>query len=452
MSGTWASFKRAFGATTRRDLKAQAALSELDVQARVRTSLGDTVSGGALGTKHGTLQGDLTKAQLLGDTNTGYTDLGKVKTDARKAIPEAIRKKQIEGLGKTIPAFISNVQTAVDELANDRDKAIKKTAPGHQKQLDKLKNDFAATDTNTPKQELERIQSGLEKVLASAFKAGYPGNADAANSRRQKAYKEALEARYGFKMVSAESSERLMKALAILPDEHISHTSLTDIEVKDHASGAVGDYDKTHKTIHIDTAKIKAKPKFEYTVDGKQTKVDTFTVATLHEVGHSVDDKANIMADTCGAAYGNWNTKTLDQVADDFWTELERTLGATHKDAILQQMKEALDNKTYEKPDAVSTDHWKTADATLKMLKELAGDATPWKKVRNIGDVVYHKSGGKWRTYSLAARNNQFVRDYQWNAPAEWFAELYAISWLTKKKPPNGIAAAAAEYMYREKS
>ena len=36
----------------------------------------------------------------------------------------------------------------------------------------------------------------------------------------------------------------------------------------------------------------------------------------------------------------------------------------------------------------------------------------------------------------MAARAPTKVNNYQWRAPGEWFAEVYAISWLSKKKPP----------------
>ncbi len=443
------------GSVQRRDAKSQAAVAEISVQAGVRNRLGDTVSGAALGGVHGTAQTNLGLAQGLGDTKAGYTALGTVKKDARNAIPKAVAAKQGEGVRKAIPKFIENAQRAVDELLADRNKSAQKKGTDYQKRLDKLDADFQATTATTPKKELDQLQSSIESLLRDALKAGYgTGYDDIIKDRRAKAYKDALEARYGIKTdASLESCQRLAKVLEILPDEHMAHDSLTNIQISSDATGAVGDYNKSGKKIRLDTAKIKTHPNFEYIVDGKKTKVDTFTVATLHEVGHSVDDKAGIMAQPTWSAanYGGWDGKTDDQVADDFWGVLENDIGATHKNDILPELRNAIDNKTYGKPVTVSDQDWAIAEKTLAMLKTVAADPTPWKTVRAvIGDRVYHRHAS-WITYSQAARNSQFVRDYQWNAPGEWFAELYAISWLTRKKPSGNVAPAAAEYMYRGK-
>jgi hypothetical protein len=443
------------GSVQRRDAKAQAAVTEISVQAGVRNRLGDTVSGAALGGVHGTAQTNLGLAQNLGDTKAGYSALGTVKQDARDAIPKAVKEKQIEGARKALPKFIENAQEAVDELLADRKKSVQKKGADYQKRLDKLNADVQATTATTPKKELDRLQSSIESLLADALRAGYgKGFDEIIKDRRAKAYKDALEARYGFKTeASLESCQRLAKVLEILPDEHLAHSSLIGIKVSDGATSAVGDFSKSGKKIRLDAGKIKEHPKFEYVVDGKKTKVDTFTVATLHEVGHSVDDRAGIMAPpACSAAnYGGWGEKTDGDVADDFWAELQNDLGPTLRNDIRPELLKAVDDKAYSQPAAVSDPDWAIAEKTLAMLKEVAADPKPWKTVRAvIGDRVYHKHGS-WVTYSQAARNSQFVRDYQWYTPGEWFAELYAISWLTKKKPSGNIAPAATEFMYRGK-
>ena len=44
---------------------------------------------------------------------------------------------------------------------------------------------------------------------------------------------------------------------------------------------------------------------------------------------------------------------------------------------------------------------------------------------------VYQKDGSKWLSYVLTARS-KMVRNYQFRSPAEWFAEVYAVSMLGK--------------------
>jgi hypothetical protein len=53
----------------------------------------------------------------------------------------------------------------------------------------------------------------------------------------------------------------------------------------------------------------------------------------------------------------------------------------------------------------------------------------------------------EWWSYEYAARAPTRVNNYQWRSPAEWFAEVYAITWLSKRKPPSGVDAAIAAYL-----
>lgn len=52
--------------------------------------------------------------------------------------------------------------------------------------------------------------------------------------------------------------------------------------------------------------------------------------------------------------------------------------------------------------------------------------------------VIQETYKGKWRSYSLAARDDA-VTSYQFRAPAEWFAEIYAAYYcgLIKRTDPR---------------
>ncbi len=51
-----------------------------------------------------------------------------------------------------------------------------------------------------------------------------------------------------------------------------------------------------------------------------------------------------------------------------------------------------------------------------------------------------------WWRYSARAATN--VSDYQWRAPAEWFAEIYAISWFRKVEPPSPVPQELRSYLF----
>ena len=58
-------------------------------------------------------------------------------------------------------------------------------------------------------------------------------------------------------------------------------------------------------------------------------------------------------------------------------------------------------------------------------------------KDRQIAGRVYHEAyEGTWVSYSYAARA-QGITGYQFRAPAEWFAELYAAFHCEKLNPKH---------------
>jgi hypothetical protein len=79
---------------------------------------------------------------------------------------------------------------------------------------------------------------------------------------------------------------------------------------------------------------------------------------------------------------------------------------------------------------------------------------SPWKtdlSNAKIGDKdaahEAYEGDTKWVRYSHAARAAK-VTDYQFRAPAEWFAELYAITWFKKVEPPSSVGKDAAVHLY----
>jgi hypothetical protein len=259
--------------------------------------------------------------------------------------------------------------------------------------------------------------------------------------------------------LSAASSDldKLYGVLSMVPAEHVAHSSLSDVEIEI-GTESLGDYSKRDKRIRINMAKVAKRPKLEYTYEANgrmvKQKLDTFSAATVHEVGHSIDDKAGIMAHPADESYGGWNTEeTVDTVADAYFEALQAKFKGDEAKQFSKQLKNAirsaLDGQESKKPDEVPKKVWNDARDMLKTCRKLATDDKPWRTVLPIGERVFHKDNGSWLSYSLKARQKFTVRDYQWRSPVEWFAELYAVSWVAKTRH-TGLPAPVAEFMYKD--
>lgn len=88
-------------------------------------------------------------------------------------------------------------------------------------------------------------------------------------------------------------------------------------------------------------------------------------------------------------------------------------------------------------------------------LKQYLAAARPWQRDISGGKIAgkdasqeAYKGDTKWWRYDKGARADTRVTDYQWRAPGEWFAELYAISWFKKVEPPSAVANEVRPYLF----
>jgi hypothetical protein len=281
-------------------------------------------------------------------------------------------------------------------------------------------------------------------------------------SKKQKSaiYEKALHDYYGLEIeippgMKNTHLDQVFDMFGSVPKDHTKQDKLKKIKYKDEKNyGGVFYY----SDCAIEMGDFgRAKGEEEYEIDGKKLPANSFNVTTLHEIGHSVDYKHSIM-DThqskpgCGA----WISETTAKVAAAFLAELKSSVKLSGKVAdpvLTTAIQTTLTAGTTTQPADIEDNDWQ------KILPFLVRKCLPVRDAEQpyfkstpvvVGDRVYTESSpGYWWSYGSAARTATKVNNYQWRSPAEWFAEVYAISWLKKKKPPSGVDAAVAAYMWK---
>jgi phosphoglycolate phosphatase-like HAD superfamily hydrolase len=189
-----------------------------------------------------------------------------------------------------------------------------------------------------------------------------------------------------------------------------------------------------------------------------------FDVTTLHEVGHAVDDKISFMTrNMTKSEFGAWTKHdSLDAVVDALGnTGFYAAFTGTGKTATLPDLKQALtafvSKGTCARP-ANATGalgslfaQWDAIvqhELIVKCIKGMHVDAEPWNggkahaQAIAVGGRVYQESyANTWHSYDLSARTSTGVSAYQWRAPGEWFAEIYALYYLGKLKETHPMHA-----------
>jgi hypothetical protein len=136
--------------------------------------------------------------------------------------------------------------------------------------------------------------------------------------------KEALKARYDVELSGDLTTKALPKLYKVLGMVPASHTTGNDrLEKVTRNSGllaayqnqAIGLFDPSRREIVINLPKS-CLPFARVNAAGERTWFEAFSVTTLHEVGHSVDDKLGFMRGKAGNAdYGGWRSESPQTIA-----------------------------------------------------------------------------------------------------------------------------------------
>ena len=167
---------------------------------------------------------------------------------------------------------------------------------------------------------------------------------------------------------------------------------------------------------------------------------ELLSFTALHEVGHGVDDSTAYMLRNGGRDdHGGWvkHGSSVQAIADAVGPHIRAKIGGTNTFYTkAEDRKYVLDKILNQKPArpktvVAGTDDAKAYDefdrwhrlATSDGVYERQGDC---ETITIANKTIYHEAYPReWVSYNAAARK-QGLTGYQFRAPGEWFAELYA--------------------------
>ncbi len=251
------------------------------------------------------------------------------------------------------------------------------------------------------------------------------------------------------KTQSLEALKRVFELMAMVPESHATNnTSLKDIK-RIGGKSQTSYYDDTAKQVVLQCGRPGVLggtqllaglgdptpvPPLDPECEPKpgNTDQDYFDWTTNHEIGHAVDDKKSFMKDNSDPKYGGWEVPTVDDVA-----AIAATTKAIHTyPTAVAYLKEVLTGTEGSRPGVDVTPaapnvllvNWAAdLEEAAKWCDSVRVGKAPWKNPpAAVNGRVYHESyKRKWVSY-LYGERTKAIRGYQFRAPGEWFAELYA--------------------------
>jgi hypothetical protein len=377
--------------------------------------------------------------------------------DEAEADVKRLKTSAVEGVTGAVKDMRDGAQAQIDKLAKTNDKK-----PGLEKRLDALNKLIDAigkmTDRAAAAKTLKEVNTAAQKLLDDAVAA--TGD----TSTIQAIYGKALQDRYGFTISNPANMpnthlDQVYKMFDKVPEadvvqnkmQTLTYQPLTDKGTKNTGAaygGAtifMGDYG-------AETWAYKD-PK-----TGKPAPANGFSISTLHELGHSVDDRFKIMDTNQGKpGGGGWQPESVDSVAKIFVGEFKANAGRActfDEGKITAAVKAALGSGNVQRPAGITDPDWALLAPLLQTCLSRRNDKWPWGHPVTVGGRNYHEAyANQWWSYDAGIRASApEVRDYQYRAPGEWFAELYAYSFFNETEFASGVDPAITAYLYGGKS
>ncbi len=336
---------------------------------------------------------------------------------------------------------------------------------------DEIPDPAKIADQATLEAALKKADTDAKALLKDAAKAA--GDKDPkARQAVQDAYQKAIKEKYGISFGEGDHPKFVVPythlddfydVLEKVPVGHVAQKSMRDLT---YVKGLDGIGKFTSAGIELGTMpedgglRAETDPKNQ-----KTTQENKFAITVLHELGHTVDARWHLMPSIQGdAKCGGWIQHDWNDLAQQLIADFKNShAGSPVTEAQLNDAAQAalIHGTAAPAPDNVAPAVWAEVSAHFHPWAEMHHRDYPW-----IGDPVPYKGRsyvwGKWApetpwfSYLPSARAQMHITPYQWSAPREWFAELYALCWH-KNEPapdfvhekvkafmPGGTAAAAA--------
>jgi hypothetical protein len=391
------------------DLAEKTAAQSKEFNARQKT-LETNLTGSALSTAEKKQVTDALKLATAQATALNYVDAMKLVVKAEATYESLL----INGYAKKSPLDATKIESAAKRMMDS----------GNAKEIDKLIQKLPDSTPHSVLASLAKVRFGI--VLKDVTGEG----------------------------TATKSAKRILLMLAKVPDDVRNNPSLKSVERLNPDEDG-GWYEPGTKFVVMKGRPGQEKQGFGKTIAKElpadvdpnckpknADSVDYFDFATLHEVGHSVDDNLQFMISRLGdAKFGNWKTYggNIDPIVDAVaaWTGYNST----------PEQKKALSDLiqgnqvTWPTAPAGKEDEWKKAKKKVEGWYKLAAREGIWGKESDTNkikikvggtDTVFHQAYPRqWVSYDYAARKKGMT-GYQFRAPGEWFAELYACYRLDK--------------------
>jgi hypothetical protein len=178
--------------------------------------------------------------------------------------------------------------------------------------------------------------------------------------------------------------------------------------------------------------------------EAKNKEVIYYDWAVLHEVGHAVDDKNSFMKKNMKKdEYGGWEVYDADVSEPAKAAQKKFNYDLNYIKKRLQWSGTGAPPAAPAKPSGRDQTEWDDLKKKVDEWCRLVTALNIWWKGEDSKKVaidgrVYQKSYNwpQWVSYKLDARK-QGIHGYQFRAPGEWFAELYAAYYMGMLKPEH---------------
>ena len=453
--------------------KIAAALGELDAQAH-------RLEAGGIDPRFLEMQITEFRTQYAALTKPGQSPTAKRLESFEKTVLAALSEAGHDAVGQLASATKGSSK-ATHDLRDGAADQIGKLAEGDPKtaflsRLQALDRDLASADKLTDPAKQKTALAATDQTARALLKeandavtaaAATPKDKAAANMALQQIYRGALQDKFGIvvddpaKTTKTTHLEKAYAALDKVPVDNVVHDKLTNLAFNKHA-GASGLYQG--KMIIIgqfgkesgDWPYLEPEPDSHPDTKGKTIEAERMSAVVLHELGHSVDTRWGVMKHPERPGCGAWGGSSAQGLAPVLAAQLiakDATALAPSKTAIEEAVLNVLTSSSIAVPADLASNPKLNGmvESFLTKCRGLRADKNPWDHPWPIGDRCHHESyDGSWVSYSHSARTGGLaVSNYQWRAPGEWFAELYAFTHVQQRKAPTKVDPEVAAYMFQ---